>query len=62
MLRMNEAPQIDVEIVASTAPPGRIGELGTAGLGAAFVNAVFAATGKRLYALRAKPELVAKAG
>lgn len=61
MLRINEAPQIDVEIVASTEKPGGIGEPGTAGLGAAFVNAVFAATGKRLYALPAKPELLAKA-
>ncbi|MDB5850298.1 MAG: aldehyde dehydrogenase, partial [Rhodoferax sp.] len=61
MLRINEAPKIEVEIVASTEKPGGIGEPGTAGLGAAFVNAVFAATGKRLYALPAKPELLAKA-
>ncbi|WP_239467121.1 xanthine dehydrogenase family protein molybdopterin-binding subunit [Rhodoferax koreense] len=61
MLRMNEAPRIDVEIVPSTEPPGGIGEPGTAGVGAAFVNAVFAATGKRLYSLPAKPEQLAKA-
>jgi len=60
MLRMNEAPRIDVEIVASAEPPGGIGEPGTAGVGAAFVNAVFAATGKRLYDLPARAEQLAK--
>jgi CO/xanthine dehydrogenase Mo-binding subunit len=60
LLRMNEAPRIDVEIVASTEPPGGIGEPGTAGVGAAFVNAVFAATGKRLYSLPARAEMLAK--
>ena len=60
MLRMNEAPRIDVEIVASAEAPGGIGEPGTAGVGAAFVNAVFAATGKRLYSLPVRTEQLAK--
>lgn len=56
VLRMNEAPRIDVEIVSSNEAPGGIGEPGTAGLGAAFANAIFAATGKRLYEFPARPE------
>jgi len=51
VLRMNQAPQIEVQIIASQAPPGGVGEAGTAGLGGAFVNAVYAATGKRFYTL-----------
>jgi CO/xanthine dehydrogenase Mo-binding subunit len=37
--------------------PG-VGEAGTAGVGAAFVNAIYAATGRRLYALPATPDLL----
>jgi isoquinoline 1-oxidoreductase beta subunit len=55
-LRMNEAPVIDVEIVKSAEAPGGIGEPGTSAAVAAFSNAVFAATGKRLYSLPAKPD------
>jgi isoquinoline 1-oxidoreductase beta subunit len=55
-LRMNEAPVIDVEIVRSSEAPGGIGEPGTSAAIAAFTNAVFAATGKRLYVLPAKPD------
>ncbi len=56
MLRMNEAPKIDVEIVKSAEHPGGIGESATAGLGPAFVNAIFSATGKRLFTLPARPD------
>jgi isoquinoline 1-oxidoreductase beta subunit len=56
LLRISEAPQIRVEIVSSDQPPGGVGEPGTAAVLPAFVNAVHAATGKRLYALPAKPE------
>ena len=55
-LRMNEAPIIEVEIVKSDEAPGGIGEPGTSAAMAAFSNAVFAATGKRLYILPAKPD------
>ena len=48
MLRMNEAPRIEVHIVASRDDPGGIGEPGTAGIAPALANAVFAATGKRI--------------
>jgi isoquinoline 1-oxidoreductase beta subunit len=48
ILRMNEAPAIEVHIVQSTEPPGGMGEAGTSCLPAAVTNAIFAATGKRL--------------
>jgi isoquinoline 1-oxidoreductase beta subunit len=37
---------------------GGVAEAGTAGMGAAFVNAIYAATGRRLYTLPAKPDLL----
>jgi isoquinoline 1-oxidoreductase beta subunit len=48
VLRMNEAPAVEVYIVNSHDEPGGIGEPGTAGIGPALANAVFAATGKRV--------------
>jgi isoquinoline 1-oxidoreductase beta subunit len=48
MLRMNEAPAIEVYIVNSTEPPGGMGEAGTSAIVPAITNAIFAATGKRL--------------
>jgi isoquinoline 1-oxidoreductase beta subunit len=48
MLRMNEAPAIDVHIVKSAEPPGGMGETGTSLSVPAISNAIFAATGKRL--------------
>jgi isoquinoline 1-oxidoreductase subunit beta len=48
MLRMNEAPSVEVHLVASTEAPGGMGEPATAAIAPAIVNAVFAATGKRL--------------
>jgi isoquinoline 1-oxidoreductase beta subunit len=48
MLRINQAPGIDVHIVKSSEAPGGIGEPGTAALAAALANGVYAATGKRL--------------
>src|SRR5262249_5922845 len=48
MLRMNEAPAIDVHIVQSSEPPGGMGEAGTSAIVPAVFNAIFAATGKRL--------------
>ena len=48
MLRINEAPIIEVEMVESGADPGGIGEPGTTTLAPAVLNAVYAATGVRL--------------
>jgi isoquinoline 1-oxidoreductase beta subunit len=48
VLRMNEAPAIEVHIVQSFEPPGGMGEAGTSAIVPAVTNAIFAATGKRL--------------
>jgi isoquinoline 1-oxidoreductase beta subunit len=48
VMRMPEAPAIEVYIVNSHDDPGGIGEPGTAGIAPALANAVFAATGKRV--------------
>jgi len=51
LLRLPEAPPIDVHVIDSTEAPGGLGEPGTALIGPAVANAIFAATGKRLRAL-----------
>ncbi len=51
MLRMNETPKIDTYIVPSTEKHGGVGEPGTPPIAPALVNAIFAATGKRLRSL-----------
>jgi isoquinoline 1-oxidoreductase beta subunit len=48
VLRINETPAIDVELVKSGEKPGGIGEPGTSCLMPALTNAIFAATGKRI--------------
>jgi len=48
VLRMNQAPAIEVHIVKSAEPPGGLGESGTSAIVPAIANAIFAATGKRL--------------
>jgi isoquinoline 1-oxidoreductase subunit beta len=48
ILRMNEAPAIEVHIVQSPESPGGMGEAGTSAIVPAVTNAIFAATGKRL--------------
>jgi isoquinoline 1-oxidoreductase beta subunit len=48
MLRIDEAPAIEVHIVPSFEPPGGMGEPGTSAVVPAVANAIFAATGKRL--------------
>ena len=51
MLRHNEMPEIEVYIVPSTETPGGIGEPSTALAAGSLVNAVAAATGRRIYSL-----------
>ena len=48
ILRMNEAPDVEVHIVQSQELPGGMGEAGTSCIVPAVTNAIFAATGKRL--------------
>jgi isoquinoline 1-oxidoreductase beta subunit len=48
MLRINEAPLIEVHIVQNSEPPGGMGECGTSAIVPAVANAIFAATGRRL--------------
>jgi isoquinoline 1-oxidoreductase beta subunit len=48
VIRMNEAPAIEVHIVQNFEPPGGMGECGTSAVVPAIANAIFAATGKRL--------------
>jgi isoquinoline 1-oxidoreductase beta subunit len=61
VMRNNEAPQIDIVLVKSSAPPGGIGEPATALVGPAVANAVFAATGKRVRRMPFTAENVAAA-
>ena len=51
MMRLNEMPEIETYIVPSAEAPGGIGEPSTALAAGALLNAVAAATGKRLYRL-----------
>ena len=51
VLRMNEMPKVEVHILPSTESPGGVGEPGLPPLAPALVNAIHAATGKRLRAL-----------
>ncbi len=48
ILRINEAPAIEIHIVQNSEPPGGMGEAGTSAVAPAVTNAIFAATGKRL--------------
>jgi isoquinoline 1-oxidoreductase subunit beta len=59
VLRMNEAPAIEVYIVQNTETPGGMGEAGTSLIAPAVTNAIFAATGKRLRKLPAASALLA---
>jgi isoquinoline 1-oxidoreductase subunit beta len=51
VLRLNEAPEIEIHIIPSDGPPGGIGETGVPPVAPAICNAIFAATGKRLRSL-----------
>ena len=48
MLRIHDAPAIEVHINESAEPPGGMGEAGTSAIVPAIANAIYAATGKRL--------------
>src|SRR5712664_1310308 len=57
VLRMNEAPRIEVHLVRNSEAPGGIVFTGTAATAPALANAVYAATGKRLRKLPLQPGL-----
>jgi len=59
LVRINEAPQIEVHIVDSKEAPGGIGEPGTPPIAPAVCNAIFAATGKPVRRLPIQPENLA---
>jgi len=48
VLRINEVPKIDVQLVKNTEAPGGLGEPGTSCVMPALANAIYAATGKRI--------------
>ena len=51
ILRIDEAPKVDVFIAKSNQPPTGIGEVGVPPIAPAVTNAIFAATGKRVRSL-----------
>ena len=51
MIRMSEAPPVDVEIIDSEEKPTGVGEPGVPPVAPAIINAIFKATGKRYYNL-----------
>jgi isoquinoline 1-oxidoreductase beta subunit len=51
LMRMNEAPKIDVFVLNSSEAPGGIGEPAVALVAPAVANAIFAATGRRVRSL-----------
>ena len=56
MVRMSEAPKVEVHIMESGDAPGGIGEPGTPPIAPAVCNAIFAATGKPVRRLPIRPE------
>lgn len=58
VLRISEAPEVHVQIVASTRDPVGIGDLGGIGVGPAVANAFFSLTGRRLRQAPFLPERV----
>jgi isoquinoline 1-oxidoreductase beta subunit len=58
MLRMNEAPDVEVHMVQNFEPPGGMGEAGTSAIVPAVANAIYAATGKRLRKMPIDPNVL----
>ncbi len=58
LIRMNEAPNVDVHFVASSNDPTGLGEPSLPPAGGAVANAIHAATGKRLYKQPFKAEMI----
>ena len=58
VVRHQEMPVIEVHLVPSVEEPGGIGEPSTALAAGSLVNAIYAATGKRIYKLPVRPEML----
>jgi len=61
ILRMNEAPDVEVHIMQNSELPGGVGEAGTSAIVPAVTNAIFAATGKRVRKLPIDATLLMRA-
>ena len=48
VIRMDEAPEVEIYIVASDRPPGGFGKSAVPPIAPTVANAIFAATGKRV--------------
>jgi len=59
MVRIHEVPRFDVHLIESHEKPGGVGEIGTTLASPALLNAVYAATGKRIRQLPLDPPLLA---
>ena len=58
VVRHQEMPVIEVHLIPSLEEPGGIGEPSTALAAGSLVNAIFAATGKRIYKLPVRPAML----
>jgi isoquinoline 1-oxidoreductase beta subunit len=57
VMRMPEAPDVEVDLVKSREPPSGVGEVGVPTVAPALANAIFAASGQRIRRLPIRQEL-----